>query len=379
MNTQLVPLFQSYLLNNGVEIKNRLVVAPMTHLASDDNGQSTPEELDFIRERADGFGMFISAATAVQAGARAFPGQPNAIGLQDLDSLKAVAAAIQSQGAKALLQLHHGGHQALRMLTGDCDVVAPSATENAREMSAEEVAETIAAFGRATELAIAAGFDGVEIHGANGYLVQQFYSEQSNRREDEWGGSQAKRLRFPLAVVDAVCAAKAKASNEAFIIGYRFSPEEPGEQGLTMEDTFVLIDALLTKPLQYLHISLWDYYKLSRRGADATRTRMALVHEHIGGKLPLIGVGNLYNGEQIAAAYAEGWAEFLALGKTVLMNPHIARQLAEGAEGDIETVLDPAKGAAHYHLPARLWAMSVSGEQAWLPPVKGKAYIGIDL
>ena len=85
-------------------------------------------------------------------------------------------------------------------------------------------------YGHAAELALEAGFDGVEIHGANGYLIQQFYSAQSNQRSDRWGGSAVNRLNFPLAVVDAVTAAREKHGRPDFIVGYRFSPEEPGEQ-----------------------------------------------------------------------------------------------------------------------------------------------------
>ena len=84
----------------------------------------------------------------------------------------------------------------------------------------------------------ATGFDGVEIHGANNYLIQQFFSAQSNRRTDAWGGSLQNRLRFPLAVVDAVTAVRDRHAKPEFIIGYRFSPEEPGENGITMADTF---------------------------------------------------------------------------------------------------------------------------------------------
>ena len=168
----------------------------------------------------------------------------------------------------------------------------------------------------------------MEIHGANNYLIQQFFSAESNRRTDQWGGSLENRLRFPLAVVDVVTAIVQKHQRPDFIVGYRFSPEEAGEHGITMKETFALIDALVEKPLQYLHISLWDFYKKVRRGADETRTRIEQIHQRINGKLPLIGVGNLYTAEQASQALASGWAEFIALGKTLLLNPNWA-ELAE--------------------------------------------------
>ncbi|MCP1771591.1 2,4-dienoyl-CoA reductase-like NADH-dependent reductase (Old Yellow Enzyme family) [Neisseria perflava] len=225
---------------------------------------------------------------------KAFVGELGAFAESQLDSLTESANIIKGQGAKAILQLHHGGYQAVDEAIGSLEKIAPSdvpadtsstgsPTSPARAMTAAEIEATIAAFGRAADLAIRAGFDGVEIHGANGYLLQQFVSGHFNRRSDEWGGSVENRLRFPLAVVDAVTAAKARHGRDDFIIGYRFSPEEPQPEGITMTDTFALIDALKQKPLQYLHVSLWDFYKKVRRGADTARTRLDLIHERIGG------------------------------------------------------------------------------------------------
>ena len=210
----------------------------------------------------------------------------------------------------------------------------------------------------------------MEIHGANNYLIQQFYSGHSNRRSDEWGGSREKRMRFPLAIVDEVLAVKAKYQATDFIVGYRFSPEEPEELGLTMEDTLALIDALKGKALQYLHISLHEFYKKARRGADTNICRVQLVHERIGGRLPLIGVGNLFTAEQIIVAYNTGWAEFIALGKTVMINPTIATLIKNGKESEIVTVLDPKK-EDQYGIKGILWDLCTKGG-AWLPPLDGK-------
>ena len=104
-------------------------------------------------------------------------------------------------------------------------------------------------FAYSAELVMKAGFDGVEIHGANGWLIQQFTSAATNLRTDYWGGSLEKRLRFPLAIVDKIDEMRKKYNRPDFIIGYRFSPEEPGENGITMKETLALIDALLEKPL----------------------------------------------------------------------------------------------------------------------------------
>lgn len=380
MNPKYAPLFQTYTLNNGVTIKNRLVVAPMTHFGSQTDGLISDQERTFLNNRAGDMGLFITAATLVQKDGKAFHGQPEATGEHCLDSLKETAQILQQQGAKAILQIHHGGSKAIDDLLDDLDKISASASEaeHAREATAKEVEALIASYAQAADLALRAGFDGVEIHGANGYLIQQFYSAQSNRRNDQWGGSLENRMRFPLAVIDAVVAVREKHQRDDFIIGYRFSPEEPGDDGLTMTETGALIDALVQKPLQYLHVSLWEFDKKIRRGGDTAQTRMQFIHERINGKLPLIGVGNLFTADQILAAYETGWAEFIALGKTVMINPHIATQIREGREDEIETQLDSTR-TDHYGLPDTLWGFSSSGTQSWLPPVKGAEWKPMDI
>ena len=380
MNSKYAPLFQTYTLNNGVTIKNRLAVAPMTHYGSQADGLISDQERTFLSNRAGDMGLFITATTLVQKDGKAFHGQPEATGEHCLDSLKETAQILRQQGTKAILQIHHGGSKAIDELLDGLDKISASTNEaeHAREATAEEVEALIASYAQAADLALRAGFDGVEIHGANGYLIQQFYSARSNRRNDQWGGSLENRMRFPLAVVDAVVAVREKHQRDDFIIGYRFSPEEPGEDGLTMTETGALIDALVQKPLQYLHVSLWEFDKKIRRGGDTTQTRMQFIHERINGKLPLIGVGNLFTADQILAAYETGWAEFIALGKTVMINPHIATQIREGREAEIETQLDPTR-ADHYGLPDTLWGFASSGTQSWLPPVKGAEWKPMDI
>ncbi|OHP48174.1 MULTISPECIES: NADH-dependent flavin oxidoreductase [Neisseria] len=380
MNPKYAPLFQTYTLNNGVTIKNRLAVAPMTHFGSQADGLISDQERTFLSNRAGDMGLFITAATLVQKDGKAFHGQPEATGEHCLGSLKETAQILQQQGAKAILQIHHGGSKAIDNLLDGLDKISASTNEaeHAREATAEEVKALIASYAQAADLALRAGFDGVEIHGANGYLIQQFYSAQSNRRNDQWGGSLENRMRFPLAVIDAVVAVRKKHQRDDFIIGYRFSPEEPGDDGLTMTETGALIDALVQKPLQYLHVSLWEFDKKIRRGGDTAQTRMQFIHERINGKLPLIGVGNLFTADQILAAYETGWAEFIALGKTMMINPHIATQIREGREAEIETQLDPTR-ADHYGLPDTLWGFASSGTQSWLPPVKGAEWKPMDI
>ncbi len=377
------PLFTPFILNNGVEICNRLVVAPMTHYASCPDGTLSEEERVFLTGRADDFGLFITAATLVHPSGKAFIGQPCAYDEHHLSSLAKIADIIKQGGAKAILQIHHGGYQSLPEFVGE--VIAPSQLINnkyqARAMSVDEIQAVIRGFGMATDLAIRAGFDGVEIHGANNYLIQQFFSRQSNRRTDEWGGSLENRLRFARAVIEVVNATKTKHDRADFIVGYRFSPEEVGDDGLTMTDSFELIDALVNEPLQYLHVSLWDFYKKARRGADTSLTRIEQLHTRIAGRLPLIGVGCLLSADDVARAYATGWAEFIAVGKAVMINPNFATLLKDGRQtgefDKIATSIDPMRNDV-YKIPSQLWAYQQKG-LAYLPPLQGKAWQPLDI
>ncbi|MDH9219053.1 hypothetical protein PYL83_07340 [Moraxella lacunata] len=191
------------------------------------------------------------------------------------------------------------------------------------------------------------------------------------------GGSLQNRLRFPKAVIKTVNDVKAKHDKAEFIVGYRFSPEEAGDDGLTMADAFDLIDALVDEPLQYLHVSLWDFYKKARRGANTNLTRIEQLHARIGGKLPLIGVGCLLSADDVVRAYGTGWADFVAVGKAVMMNPNFATLLKTGDTDKIATHIDPERNDI-YKIPSQLWAYQQKG-LAYLPPLKGKEWQPLDM
>ena len=134
------------------------------------------------------------------------------------------------------------------------------------EFKEQDIKRIIDDFAKAIEISIKAGYDGIEIHGANNYLIQQFYSGYYNKRNDGWGGSLEKRMRFPLEVVDACCKVRDKYKKPEFIIGYRLSPEEPFEDGITMTETLALVKALLEKPLQFIHASHAKFFQEVKRG-----------------------------------------------------------------------------------------------------------------
>jgi 2,4-dienoyl-CoA reductase-like NADH-dependent reductase (Old Yellow Enzyme family) len=231
----------------------------------------------------------------------------------------------------------------------------------------DEIKTIIKAFGETTRRAIEAGYDGVEIHGANGYLIQQFFSPHSNRREDQWGGPIEKRLAFPLAVVEEVQKAAAEhAKQQPFLIGYRFSPEEPETPGITMADTLTLIDALADKKLDYLHVSQLDFTSAPRRGVDDTRSRLEIIQERVGDRVPVIGVGSIYEANDALKALAKG-VPLIALGRELIIDPDWVQKIESGREAEIVTKIDK-DAQESLVVPDPLW-QAIVNSPGWFPGV----------
>ncbi|WP_413377559.1 NADH-dependent flavin oxidoreductase [Alkalihalobacillus sp. 1P02AB] len=369
MNQKYQPLFDRYTLPNGIELKNRLALAPMTHYSSNDDGTMSDAELIYIKERSKDFGLIITACANVTENGKAFVGQPGIFSDELLPSLKKWAKTIQDEGAKAVVQIHHGGRQCPTKLVPNGDVVSASDyfeedKQIARALTNEEIEDIIVGFGEATRRAIEAGFDGVEIHGANTYLIQQFYSPYTNHRADKWGGSREKRMAFPLAVVDACQKAIETFATKPFILGYRFSPEEPSTPGLTMADTFQLVDTLADKGLDYLHISLADVQSTPHRDADPNRTRIELINELINGRVPFMAVGQINTPDEALAVRNQG-IPLLALGRELLIEPRWADKIQNGYENEIEYALH-INEKDKYLLPENLWNIIINRE-GWVP------------
>lgn len=360
MNNKYEPLFKSLTLPNGVEVRNRFVLAPLTHTSSNDDGTISDIELPYIEKRSKDVGIAINAASNVNDVGKAFPGQPSVAHDSDIEGLKELAQVMKKNGAKAIVQIHHGGAQALPELTPDGDVVAPSAISlksfgqqeehDAREMTAEEIEQTIRDFGEATRRAIEAGFDGVEIHGANHYLIHQFVSPYYNRRNDVW----ADNYKFPVAVIDEVVKAKKAHANDDFIIGYRLSPEEAESPGISMEITEELIHQIANKPLDYIHVSLMDVNSVTREGKYKGENRLKLIHQWINGRMPLIGIGSIFTAEDALNAVENIGVEFVALGREILLDYDFVAKIKEGREDEIINAFDPNREDQHYLTP-NLW------------------------
>lgn len=355
---------------SGIEVPNRIVLAPMTTYSGNDDGTVSDAEIEYYRERNQSAGLLLTACAYVTKQGKAFHGQIGADAEEMMPSLKRIAEVLKENGNKAVLQIHHGGRMSAPEELADGQSVSASAVaaerEDAqvpREMTTAEIEETIAAFGAATRRAIAAGFDGVEIHGANTYLLQQFFSPHSNRRTDKWGGSLENRMKFPLAVADSVIRAAALAPRP-FLVGYRISPEEVENPGITMKDTLHLVEALSKKKLDYLHVSVQDFWEGSLRDAADTASRTQLIAAEVGTKLPVIGVGGIHTPEEVESVLAVG-IPLVAMGRELLMDPQWLTKVKDNTTDQIKTELD-VNTQEVLKIPDPLWELLVTRED-WMP------------
>lgn len=360
MNKKYEKLFETVTLPNGVELKNRFVLAPLTHISSNDDGTISDVEIPYIEKRSKDVGLAINAASNVNDIGKAFPGQPSVAHDSDIEGLKRLAQAMKKNGAKALVQIHHGGAQALANLTPNGDVVAPSPItlkslgqqheHDAREITPKEIEQTIKDFGEATRRVIEAGFDGVEIHGANHYLIHQFVSPYYNRRNDEW----SDHMKFPTAVIDEVLKAKSEYASDDFIVGYRLSPEEAESPGISMEITEQLINTITEKSIDYVHISLGDIHSTTREGKYAGQERLKLIHQWVDGRIPVIGVGSVFTADDALDAIESTGVELVALGREILLDYNFISKIQEGKEDEILSEFDPHREDKH-ELTPNLW------------------------
>ncbi|MGP7816640.1 NADH-dependent flavin oxidoreductase [Niallia sp. 01092] len=365
MNTKYNQLFQPFTFNNGITIKNRVVMAPMTTWASNDDLTISDEEVSYYRKRVKGVGLVITGCTHVQPNGIGFTNEFAAYDDSFTPSLRKLADAAKSGGATALLQIFHAGNKALPALTPNGEVVSSSAVETEatafapsvlpRELSHDEIIEVIHAFGETTRRAIEAGFDGVEVHGAHGFLLQNFFSPFFNRRDDKWGGSLENRLRFPLAVVQEMKKVIKKHATKPFILGYRISPEESEEGGLRMRDTYALIERLIEEDVDYVHASLADALSSKPVDSQDEKTYLELLVEHVQGRVPVLAAGSMTTADDVAKGIDKGLT-LAAIGHALVMNPDWVEKVQNGQESEIQTVIKTSQ-VSELELPEKLWGV----------------------
>jgi 2,4-dienoyl-CoA reductase-like NADH-dependent reductase (Old Yellow Enzyme family) len=238
-------------------MKNRFMLAPLTNLQSHADGTLSDAELHWLTLRArGGFGLVMTCASHVQAVGQGFPGQLGVFGDQHVEGLGRLAAEIRRHGALAFVQLHHAGLRSPPDLIGTAPVSA-SADEKtgARALSLAEIEQVQADFVAAALRAERAGFDGVQLHGAHGYLLCQFLSPATNHREDRYGGSLDNRCRLLFDILQDIRAQ----CRPDFLLSVRLSPER---FGMSLVEAPVIAQRLLDCGLlDLLDMSLWDVFK----------------------------------------------------------------------------------------------------------------------
>ncbi|WP_461224598.1 NADH-dependent flavin oxidoreductase [Lacticaseibacillus suihuaensis] len=336
-----------YRFHNGLTVKNRIVMSPMTTMTSFHNGMVTTDEVAYYARRGGGPGMIITGVANVAASGKGFEGELSVATDAMIPGLARVAAAIHQDGTRAILQIFHAGRKSNhKILRGEQPLSAsavaaeyPADSEVPRAMTAAEIDQLIADFAAATRRAAAAGFDGVELHGANTYLLQQFLSPHANRRSDQWGGDLTRRMALPLAVIAAVKQAAAAVARP-FVVGYRLSPEEIETPGLRLADTLAFATAIRDQ-VDYLHLSMGSYKRSSLNDKQDTQPLVAKFAAITAGHLPLIGVGSIERPEDAQATLDLG-ADFAALGRELLREPQWVQKVAAGEAASLRLTLSPA-------------------------------------
>ncbi|WP_421504604.1 flavocytochrome c [Erwinia rhapontici] len=364
MNT-LTPILNPLTLPNGAVLKNRLLMAPMTTCTGFYDGTVTSELVEYYRDRAGSIGTVIVECCFIDPKGPAFPGAIAIDSDNKISGLAKIASAIKTKGSKAILQIYHGGRMVEPELIGGRTPVAPSAIAAPRDgattpqaLTAEEVDVMITKFGDAVNRAIKAGFDGVEIHGANTYLIQQFYSPNSNQRDDKWGGSRDNRARFPLEVLEITHKMAERFADSSFIIGYRFSPEEIEVPGIRFDDTLYLLEKLAARGLDYVHFSVGQLLRSSivdREDPTPLITKYLAARSETLAKVPVIGVGGVINKADAEQALEYGF-DLVAVGKACIAYPDWADRIIKNDH--LELFIDSTQREA-LNIPEPLWRFSL--------------------
>ena len=327
-------LFDKLTFKRGPAMKNRFMLAPLTNLQSHTDGTKSEDEFNWLTYRATGgFGLVMTCAAHVQAVGQGFPGQMGIFSDDHLPGLTRLAARIKSEGATSSVQLHHAGIRSPKELTGE-QPRGPSAHEEtgARALTLEEVEQLVEDFIAAAVRAEKAGFDGVEIHGAHGYILCAFLSPELNRRNDRYGGSLENRMRIIREIMTGI-RARTKAN---FQLGLRLSPER---FGLKMAEQIEVARTMLaTGELDYLDMSLWDTFKAPVEEAYAHKPLIDWFTELPRGETRVGVAGKLMSGEDCRRALEHG-ADFVLLGRAAILH-HDFPKLVE-ADPNFRSIANP--------------------------------------
>jgi 2,4-dienoyl-CoA reductase-like NADH-dependent reductase (Old Yellow Enzyme family) len=329
----------------GLELANRLAVSPMTRVSAAADGRPMPEMSDYYAAYAQGgFSLVITEGTYTDtAYSQGYLNQPGIVSGAHVDAWREITGRVHAAGASFVLQLMHAGALSQGNRYRD-DTAGPSAVRprgermpeygghgpwpEPRAMSEAEIEQAVRGFVGSAVRAREAGFDGVEVHGANGYLVDQFLTDYTNLRTDRYGGSVAGRVRLAAEIVAAIRAEV----GSAFCVGIRLSQTKVNDFTHRWEggarDAEVIFAALAEAGASYLHIASEgrDWIETARLDGEVTITGLA---RRVTG-LPVIANGGMHDLDQAARVLEEGHADVLSIGRGALASPDLPNRLANG-------------------------------------------------
>lgn len=318
-------LFEPLKLSRGPALKNRFVLAPMTNTQSHADGTLSDDECHWLMMRAKGdFSLTMTCASHVQAIGQGFPGQLGVFGDQHLPGLTRLASGLNAAGSVSCLQLHHAGGRA--DLDGDQQSVGPSEDKkhNTRALTEAEIEVLIEDFVTAACRAQKAGFSGVEVHGAHGYILSQFLSPTINRRTDRWGGALENRAR----IIFEILAGIRQACRQDFQLGLRLSPERFGLKLAEIRE--VAQQVMHSGYIDYLDVSLWDVTKEPEESEFKGRSLMSYFTELERGNVRLGVAGKVMSANDAVYCLANR-ADFVLVGRAAILAHNFPQKVKANA------------------------------------------------
>lgn len=320
-----------HFIHAGMRLKNRVVLAPLTHNMSAKNGDPSQAELDWLTLcMRGGFGLIIAAATQVWPGGRCWSGQPALMTPSQQSAFSTLAKTANENEALVLVQLHHGGVRAAPELNASAPFGPSNEPAGGRyplgvtELKDSDIRELIEAFILAAQRVYEAGLHGVELHAAHNFLLCSFLNPKLNRRVDQWGGSVQNRARFLIEIVRGIRAWMPR----QFLIGVRLSPESYANVvGIELENQLAVTRLLADEEIDYVHYSMGDTFKSvnGQVGVDLLTELSLAIPDHI----PMMVAGNIRNARGAKLALVGG-ANLVAIGTAALGNPDWVKKVEKG-------------------------------------------------
>ena len=310
--------------SSGHQMKNRFMLAPLTNTQSHEDGVLSDDEYHWLTKRAKGgFGITMSCASHVQNIGKGFPGQLGIFDDKHIDGLTKLTTEIKKHDSLAIAQLHHAGMRSPEELI-NTQPVCPSddSSTDARSLSFEEVLELRDDFIAAAVRAKKSGYQGVEIHGAHGYILSQFLSSEINRRQDEYGGSNENRSRIIFEIVDGI----RDMCGKEFVLGVRLSPEG---FGLKLGEIKEICGSLIaTNKVDFLDMSLWDSFKEPNEEEHKNKSLLKHFTDMDFGDTLLTVAGNIRTASDVAKIL-ESEVDFVTIGRAGILHHDLPKKIIE--------------------------------------------------